>query len=92
MKKILVIALLFAGCKSNDHNGFYINHTDGQYAITDDTLEVRDSIVISHAGFQKIRDGKTLPKEFKTQQVFELNPVFEQNHLILNNTTYQKIK
>jgi len=92
MKKIIIIALLFAACKSEDHNGLYVNHTDGTYSITDDTLEVRDSVIISHSGFQKIRDGKTLPKEFKTKQVFELHPVFEQNHLILNNTTYQKIK
>lgn len=92
MKKLIIIALLFAACKSDSHNGLYVNHTEGTYAITDDTLEVRDSIIISHSGFQKIRDGKTLPKEFKSKQVFELHPVFEHDHLILNNTTYQKIK
>ncbi len=92
MKKIIIIALLFAACKSGNHNGLYVNHTEGQYAITDDTLEIRDSVIISHSGFQKIREGKTQPKEFKTIQVFELHPIFEQNQLILNNTTYQKIK
>jgi len=92
MKKIIIIALLFAACKSENHDGLYVNHTEGTYAITDDTLEVKDSVIISHSGFQKIRDGKTLPKEYKTKQVFELHPVFEHNHLILNNTTYQKIK
>jgi hypothetical protein len=92
MKKIIILALLFSACKSENHNGLYVNHTDGTYAITDDTLEVKDSLIISHSCFQKIRDGKMLPREFKTKQVFELHPVFDDNHLILNNTTYQKIK
>jgi len=92
MKKILIIALLFAACKSANHNGFYANHTDGTYAITDDTLEVRDTVLIEHTGFQKIREGKLLPKEFKTKPLFELHPVFERDHLLLNNTIYHKIK
>jgi len=90
MKKLLVIALLFAGCRQN-HDGFYVNHTEGQYAITDDTLEVKDSVIISHSGYQKIRDGKMLPKQFKTQRLFELHPVFNGKHLILNNTSYEKM-
>jgi hypothetical protein len=91
MKKLILLAILFAGCHSN-HDGFYVNHTEGQYAISDDTLEVRDSTIISHSGFQKKRNGKLLPKEYKTKQVFELHPVFERDHLLLNNTTYRKIK
>jgi len=91
MKKIILLAILFTGCHSG-HDGFYVNHIEGQYAITDDTLEVRDSTIISHSGFQRIRNGKILSKEYKTKQVFELHPVFEQDHLLLNNTTYQKIK
>jgi hypothetical protein len=92
MKKLMLIALLFAACKSENHNGLYVNHTEGIYAITDDTLEVRDSIIISHTGFQKVRDGKMLPKAYQTKQVFELHPVFEHDHLLLNNTSYHKIK
>ena len=90
MKKLILLVLLFAGCHSS-HDGFYVSHTEGQYAITDDTLEVRDSTIISHAGFQKIRDGKTLPKQFKTQQLFELHPIFHGKHLLLNNTSYEKM-
>lgn len=91
MRKVILFVIFFAGC-SQGHNGFYVNHTDGQYAITDDTLEVRDSILISHSGYQKIREGKTLPKEYKTKQLFELHPQFEHDHLLLNNTTYDQIK
>jgi hypothetical protein len=91
MKKILYFALLFAACQ-NSHDGFYVNHTDGTYAITDDTLEVRDTVLIEHTGYQKIRNGKALPKDFKTKQVFELHPQFDHGHLLLNNTTYHQIK
>lgn len=76
MKKLILVALLFAACRSNNHNGLYVNHTNGQYAITDDTLEIRDSVIIEHTGYQKIRNGQTLPKELKTKQLFELRPVF----------------
>lgn len=90
MRKLLIIALLIAACKSSP-NGFYVNHTKCEYSIADDTLEVRDSIVISHSGYQKIRNGKVQPKEFKTKQLFELHPQFKGNQLILNNTIYEKL-
>lgn len=91
MKKLIPFILLLAACKAGTQNGKYVNHTTGQYAITDDTLEIQDSTIINHSGYQKIRDGKTLTKEFKTQQLFGLHPVYENNHLLLNGTTYQKI-
>jgi len=90
MKKIIVIALLFAACKSSN-NGQYINHTKNEYVIADDTLEVRDSILIEHTGYQRIRNGIVQPKEFKTKQLFELHPQFKGNEMILNNTTYEKL-
>ena len=92
MKKLIYLTLLFAACHSANHNGLYVNHIEGTYSITDDTLEVRDTVLIEHTGYQKIRNGRVLPKEFKTKQVFELHPVFEQEHLLLNNSTYHKIK
>lgn len=90
MKKLFFALLLIAACKSSP-NGFYVNHTENQYAVTDDTLEVRDTVLIEHTGFQKIRNGKTLPKEFKTKQLFELHPQFQGGKLILNNTSYEKV-
>lgn len=92
MKKLIPIALLIVACNnSSNHNGKYVNHTSGQFAIADDTLEIQDSIIINHSGFQKIRNGKTLPKEFKTQQLFGLHPVFGNENLQLNGTLYHKI-
>lgn len=91
MKKLTLITLLFAACKSNSHNGIYVNHTDGQYSIIDDTLEIRDSVIINRTGFQKIRNGKVLPKEFKKHQLFELHPIFQNDRLELNGTSYTKI-
>ena len=90
MKK-LIIVLFFAACKA-DHNGTYINHTAGPYAITDDTLIVQDSIITNHSGFQKIRNGKMMPKEYKVQRLYELQPVFSDGQLRLEQNVYTKIK
>ncbi|MDP9048582.1 MAG: hypothetical protein M3N14_10620 [Bacteroidota bacterium] len=88
MKRLLLIAVLFEGC---NRNGRYVNHSENQYAIPDDTLEIRDSIIISHSGFQRIRNCVLEPKQYKTQQLFDLKPVFQNNQLILNNTRYEKM-
>jgi hypothetical protein len=87
MKKLVIstATLLLAACQNNTHNGRYVNYTGGQYALTDDTLDVRGRSIISRSGFQKMRNGQLMPKEFKTRQVFELHPVFENNQLILNH-------
>lgn len=90
MKKIIIITLLFASCKFNP-DGKYINHSQTEYSITDDTLEIRDSIIIEHTGYQRIRNGVAQPKEFKTKQLFELHPQFNGKQLILNTTTYEKL-
>lgn len=91
MKKLIPLVLLFAACRSASHDGTYVNHSQSVYSISDDTIIVRDTILINHSGFQKIRNGKVLPKEFKTKQLFELHPQFNANQLILNNTTYEKL-
>ncbi|WP_448698244.1 hypothetical protein ACFGVR_15605 [Mucilaginibacter sp. AW1-3] len=91
MKRFIPFILFSVACKATNHDGRYVNHTNSTYSITDDTLEVRDTVIIEHTGFQKIRDGKVMPKEFKIKQLFELHPVFQNNQLILNNTTYEKL-
>jgi hypothetical protein len=91
MKKLIPLILLLMACRPASHDGYYVNHTEGQYSIADDTLEVRDGIIISRCGFQKTRDGKKLPKAFKTQQRYELHPQFKGNKLILINATYEKL-
>jgi len=91
MKKLLFITLLFAACRSNSHDGLYFRHNEGEYSVADDTIEVRDSEIIEHAGFQRIRKGKRLPKEFKTVVLFGLHPRFEQNYLVLKTDKYYKI-
>ena len=68
MKKLIIIALLFAACKSTSHDGTYVNHTEGQYSIADDTLILTDTVVMNRTGYQKIRNGQSLPKAFKTRQ------------------------
>jgi hypothetical protein len=68
MKKLILITLLFAACKSgNNYNGYYVTHIAGQFSIADDTLIIIDTVVTNNTGFQKIRNGKLLPKGFTTR-------------------------
>lgn len=92
MKHLIWGLGLLAACNSAGHNGSYVNHTNGAYAIADDTLIVQDSIIINHSGFQKIRNGQLLPQEFKVQRLYELHPVFTDGKLVLDHTEYTKIK
>jgi hypothetical protein len=91
MKKILFIALLFAACRPANHDGFYFNHGEGEYSVTDDTVEIQGDRIFDHVGFQRKRHGKLLPKEFKTQELFDVHPRFEKNYLIFKTDKYYKI-
>ena len=96
MKKLSLALLLLAACKSNDHNGLYVNHTEGQYSIADDTLILQDTLVINRTGFQKIRNGVIQPKEYKVKQWGQHSPDapvirFDGKHAFLNNTIYTQV-
>lgn len=73
---IVLLALFFTRCKSNsnvsDFSGKYALQTKGEYAIDYDTLIVSSDhsnantyTIQNNSGFQKIRNGVTMPKEFK---------------------------
>jgi len=91
MKKLIFIALLLAACKPDNHDGLYFKHIVGPYAIDDDTVQIQGPQIIDHVGFQRIHDGKLLPKEFKTQELFDVHPRFEKNYLIFKTDKYYKI-
>jgi hypothetical protein len=94
MKKIIFSFLVLAACKSNSRT--YVNHTEGQYAIADDTLILLDSIIINRSGYQKIRNGQALPKQYLVKQ-WGLHipdaPVicFDGKHAFWNNTIYVQL-
>jgi hypothetical protein len=74
---IALIATLFISCKSGssnsaDYSGTYVLQTQGEYAKDFDTLVVSSDQSAKNAysiqnksGFQKIRNGVTMPKEYK---------------------------
>jgi hypothetical protein len=94
MKKILVLSLLFAACKSD--SGIDVNHTVGRYASADDTLIIRDTIVINRTGYQKIRNGKLLQRQYQVKQ-WSLHRLdaplirFDDKNAFLNQTIYTKL-
>jgi hypothetical protein len=94
--KLLFATLLLAGCGSKSINGTYVNHTEGQFSIADDTLVIADTVVINHTGFKKIRNGQLLPKAYKTRK-WTLNspdaPVMQISdaQIQIGNTIYHKL-
>ncbi|MDB5004429.1 MAG: hypothetical protein JWQ34_2654 [Mucilaginibacter sp.] len=94
MKKLIFIALFFAACKSGSRT--YVNHTEGQYSIADDTLIILDTLIINRMGYQKVRNGQTLPKEYKVKQWGQHSPDapvirIDGKHAFLNNTIYTQV-
>jgi len=74
---IALITILFISCKSGsndsaDYSGTYVLQTQGEYAKDYDTLVVSSDepskytySIQNKSGFQKIRNGVTMPKEYK---------------------------
>ena len=94
--KLVLAALLLAGCGSKNVNGIYVNHCEGQFSIADDTLVVTDTVVVNHTGFKKIRNGQILSKAFKTRKWGLNSPdappmQFRKNQIILGSTIYKKL-
>jgi len=70
----LIITTLYScspTSKTTDISGTYVTQFTNEYSITSDTLVVASEAnsqtysIERRTGFNKIRDGKTLPKEFK---------------------------
>jgi hypothetical protein len=74
---IALVTLIFMSCKngggnSEDYSGTYVLQTHGEYAKDYDTLVVSSDQSVKNqysiqnkSGFQKIRNGVTMPKECK---------------------------
>jgi hypothetical protein len=73
---IALATTLFYSCGSNykktDISGTYVTQFKNEYSITSDTIVLTTSESSSQTynierrtGFNKVRDGKTLPKQFK---------------------------
>ena len=96
MKKLIIIALLFAACKTASNNGTYVNHSEGQFSIADDTLIIADTVIINHTGFQKIRNGQLLPKALKVRKWTLNSPdtpamTISNNQITIGQTIYTKL-
>jgi hypothetical protein len=63
---LVVLCLSFTACQANSR--MYVNHTEGPYSIADDTLIIQNVLIINRSGFQKIRHGQRLPKQYQVKQ------------------------
>ncbi len=90
----MVLCLLFTACQANSF--MYVNHTEGPYSIADDTLIIQNDLIISRCGFQKIRQGQRLSKQYRVKQWKRDGidaPVIriDGKHAYWNNTIYLKM-
>lgn len=71
MKKMIIgilVAMVIAAChRQAEHDGIYIAHIEGEYAVADDTLIVEGNFITRRTGYQKLRNGKLLPKAWKSR-------------------------
>ncbi|MFD0749174.1 hypothetical protein ACFQZS_03410 [Mucilaginibacter calamicampi] len=91
MKKLIIVLLLFTACQPTPRT--YINHTEGPCSIADDTLILQNDLIINRCGYQKIRNGKHLPKQYRVKQWKRNSPYapairIDSKHAYWNNTIY----
>ena len=96
---ITLLTLLIAACDSrnskvSDISGTYVTQFSNEYTNTSDTLIIApiesagtSYTVVRRTGFNKIRDGKPLDKEFKATS---WTSTFDQDNLVLKETDLGK--
>lgn len=99
-KAIIFILLLATGVltachREPDHDGIYTAHIQGEYSVADDTLIVDGTFVTKRTGYQKLRKGRLLPKQYKSRTLHigsEDFPVmqFKADRIIIGQTIYHK--
>lgn len=70
-----VVAMLKAACNAspkNEFSGTYANHSEGEYSIADDTLELVqlsdvEYQIVRRTGFNLIRNGKVGSRQHETE-------------------------
>lgn len=92
---LAAVTLLTACNRKPDRDGIYIAHIRGEYSAADDTLIVEGAFVTKRTGFQKLRNGRLLPKQYKTLTLHtgsEDFPVmlFKADRIIIGQTIYHK--
>ena len=90
----MILCLFFTACQANSR--IYVNHTEGPYSIADDTLILQNEFIISRCGYQKIRNGKRLRKQYRIKQWKRNSPDApvirtEGKHAYSNMTTYPRV-
>ena len=98
-KIMLCGIVLIAACQSKTAkvqsfiDGIYVNHSQSEYAIADDTLtfthtDGKHYIITRNTGYQAIRNGKLLSKKHKLEKV---EGDYDSQANLLNETTTGRV-
>jgi len=97
MKKMMIGCLaLLTACSHPKKEGLFVRHFKNQYSSVDDTIQIKDGIVIRRTGFNKIRDGKLKHRAYETES-WRLNEwgsiviVFDNNGILVGNSKYKSV-
>jgi hypothetical protein len=89
---LCILSIYMFGCNSNhpDHDisGVYVNKSQSEYSVAFDTLILSKKAATNYeverkTGFQKIRNGSTMLKEFKSEK---WPAQFNQEKMLLSET------
>lgn len=98
---IVLIAVLTTQCKQqgdeSNLNGIYSSQAKGKYSVAYDTLVISPSsadaklyLIVLKTGFQKIRNGKLLEKEYKHKSWKAT--WHDDKHLLIENEIGKKLR
>lgn len=93
----LLLVVLTVACNSKNHNGVYVAKWRNEFSIAEDTIEIKDDIVIKRTGYHKIRNGQVKPKEWSVKRWTyndPVSPIIEpgEGQITIGTTTYKQIK
>lgn len=103
MKKLLtgclasLAAALTAGCGGESHDGTYVANVKSEYSVAEDTITIKDEIIINRVGYRRILNGQLKKKEFSLKQ-WRLNspdaPVIEigEHQIAIGSTIYKQVR
>lgn len=98
MKKLIIgCAVILSSCGNSSQEGTFVSHFQHEFSRVDDTINIKDGIVIRRTGFNKIRNGVLKPRQYEIEK-WRLNEpgsvviVFEGDDITVGTAVYKKLK
>jgi hypothetical protein len=103
MKKLMIgciasfAAIVFVACGRENHDGTYVATVKSKYSVAEDTIMIKDEIIINRVGYRRILNSQLKKKEFSLKK-WRLNspdaPIIEpgENQITIGSTVYKQVR